>query len=283
MNIQKHSENVHSICHQWCIERQTIAFVPTMGNLHAGHLKLVEKAQQLADKIVVSIFVNPLQFGENEDYSVYPRTIDEDREKLADHVVDLLFVPEVHDIYPNAPSESTIVEVPTLSGILCGASRPRHFSGVATVVNKFFNIIQPNIAVFGKKDFQQLMIIKRMVNDLNMPLTIVGEETIREQDGLATSSRNAYLTTDERERAPLLFHSLSKAKQRILSGDKQFTDIEDAMKLTLNQQKLTTEYFSIRNATDLIVADVNTKDFVVLAAVYLGSTRLIDNLSFSLK
>lgn len=283
MNIQTQGKDVHSICQQWFIDGKTIAFVPTMGNLHAGHLKLVEKAQQVADKVVVSIFVNPLQFGENEDYLIYPKTIDLDCEKLADHVVDLLFVPEVEDIYPSKLSAATFIEVPSLSEILCGVSRPRHFRGVATIVNKLFNIVRPTVALFGKKDFQQFMVIRRMVSDLNMSITIVGVETVREPDGLAMSSRNAYLKPGERELAPLLFNSLSKAMESILSGDKHYSDIEAAMKRLLDQADLNTEYFSIRNAIDLSVADAATEEFVVCVAVYLGSTRLIDNLSFSLK
>ena len=230
MNIQTQGKDVHSICQQWFIDGKTIAFVPTMGNLHAGHLKLVEKAQQVADKVVVSIFVNPLQFGENEDYLIYPKTIDLDCEKLADHVVDLLFVPEVEDIYPSKLSAATFIEVPSLSEILCGVSRPQHFRGVATIVNKLFNIVRPTVALFGKKDFQQFMVIRRMVSDLNMSITIVGVETVREPDGLAMSSRNAYLKPGERELAPLLFNSLSKAMESILSGDIFFFQAEDGIR-----------------------------------------------------
>ncbi len=283
MNIQKYRQDVRAICRQWFVDGHTIAFVPTMGNLHAGHLKLVEKAKKIADKVVVSIFVNPLQFGESEDYLIYPKTIELDCEKLADHVIDLLFIPEVEDIYSGKLSAATFIEVPSLSDMLCGVSRPGHFRGVATIVNKFFNIVQPTVALFGKKDFQQLMVIKRMVSDLNMPITIVAVETVREPDGLAMSSRNAYLKPDERELAPLIFNSLSTAMQRILSGDKRYSDIEAAMTCLLDQANLKTEYFCIRNAIDLSAADAATEEFVVLAAVYLGSTRLIDNLSFSLK
>jgi len=215
MNIQEHAHDVSAICRQWCKEGETIAFVPTMGNLHAGHLRLVDKAKQRADKVVVSIFVNPLQFAKNEDYSMYPRTIDQDCEKLADYAVDLLFVPETKNIYPDDLDQTTFIDVPTLSSILCGVSRPKHFRGVATVVNKLFNIVQPNIAVFGKKDFQQLVIIKRMVEDLNMPITVVGEDTVREEDGVAMSSRNVHLNSEERKRASTLYQSLSIAKNEL--------------------------------------------------------------------
>jgi len=283
MNIQKYSDGVRSICQQWCLDGSSIAFVPTMGNLHAGHLQLVEAAHQIADKVVVSIFVNPLQFGENEDFLTYPKTIEQDSEKLSSHAVDLLFLPTVEEIYPAKLSAATYVEVPSLADILCGVSRPGHFRGVATIVNKLFNIVKPSVAVFGKKDYQQLMVIKCMVSDLNMPVSIMGVDTVREQDGLAMSSRNGYLSSEERSRASIIFKTLCSARDSILSGDRQYAEIEAAMTCQLNQANLRTEYFSIRSALDLSVAELLTNDFVLLTAVQLGSTRLIDNLSFTVK
>ncbi len=280
MDILKNSLDVQSTC---CQLQGTIAFVPTMGNLHAGHMQLVDAAKQLADHVVVSIFVNPLQFGESDDFSRYPRTLEQDIEKLKNLHVDLLFTPDAHHILPADINTTTFVEVPALSDILEGECRPHHFRGVTTIVNKLFNIVQPDVAVFGKKDFQQLMIIQHMVNDLNMPVSIVGEETVRESDGLAMSSRNSRLDPDERQRAPALFTALSAAQTRILSGDKNHHDIEEAMKSTLQQAGFKIDYFTIRNTANLAPVDAQTTDLVILAAVYLGSTRLIDNLSFSLQ
>ena len=284
MDILKNSLDVQSTC---CQLPGTIAFVPTMGNLHAGHMQLVDVAKRLADHVVVSIFVNPLQFGDNfgnnKDFSSYPRTLEQDIEKLKNLNVDLLFTPDGDHILPADINTTTFVEVPALSDILEGECRPHHFRGVTTIVNKLFNIVQPDMAVFGKKDFQQLMIIQQMVNDLNMPVSIVGEETVRESDGLAMSSRNSRLGADERQRAPGLFTALSEAQSRILSGDKNYHDIEDAMKSRLQQAGFSIDYFTIRNATNLAPVDAQTTDLVILAAVCLGSTRLIDNLSFSLQ
>ena len=284
MDILKNSLDVQSTC---CQLPGTIAFVPTMGNLHAGHMQLVDVAKRLADHVVVSIFVNPLQFGDNfgnnKDFSSYPRTLEQDIEKLKNLNVDLLFTPDGDHILPADINTTTFVEVPALSDILEGECRPHHFRGVTTIVNKLFNIVQPDMAVFGKKDFQQLMIIQQMVNDLDMPVSIVGEETVRESDGLAMSSRNSRLGADERQRAPGLFTALSEAQSRILSGDKNYHDIEDAMKSRLQQAGFSIDYFTIRNATNLAPVDAQTTDLVILAAVCLGSTRLIDNLSFSLQ
>lgn len=284
MDILKNSLDVQSTC---CQLPGTIAFVPTMGNLHAGHMQLVDVAKRIADHVVVSIFVNPLQFGDNfgnnKDFSSYPRTLEQDIEKLKNLNVDLLFTPDGDHILPADINTTTFVEVPALSDILEGECRPHHFRGVTTIVNKLFNIVQPDMAVFGKKDFQQLMIIQQMVNDLDMPVSIVGEETVRESDGLAMSSRNSRLGADERQRAPGLFTALSEAQSRILSGDKNYHDIEDAMKSRLQQADFNIDYFTIRNATNLAPVDAQTTDLVILAAVCLGSTRLIDNLSFSLQ
>ena len=280
MDILKNSLDVQSTC---CQLQGTIAFVPTMGNLHAGHMQLVDAAKQLADHVVVSIFVNPLQFGDSEDFSSYPRTLEQDIEKLKSLNVDLLFTPDGRHILPADINTTTFVEVPALSDILEGECRPHHFRGVTTIVNKLFNIVQPDVAVFGKKDFQQLMIIQQMVNDLNMPVSIVGEETVRENDGLAMSSRNSRLDPGERQQASVLLTALSEAQTRILSRDKDHHDIEDAMKCMLQQAGFKIDYFTSRNAANLAPVDAQTTDLVILAAAYLGSTRLIDNLSFSLQ
>lgn len=202
----------------WRAGRERIAFVPTMGNLHAGHVRLVEEARSRADRVVVSIFVNPLQFGPGEDFERYPRTLDADRKRLIGAGAELLFVPGVAEVYPRPPGEQTRVEVPGLSEILCGASRPGHFVGVATVVCKLFNMVQPDLALFGEKDYQQLMIIRRMVEDLALPVAILGVATVREADGLAMSSRNGYLTVEQRKIAPALQRSLQSVVEELVRG-----------------------------------------------------------------
>jgi pantoate--beta-alanine ligase len=234
----------------WRIEGESVAFVPTMGNLHAGHLQLVSMAKKKADQVVVSIFVNPTQFGVGEDFETYPRTEREDQEKLEAENTDLLFLPSVADIYTS--DAKTTVTVTGLSDLYCGASRPGHFSGVATIVCKLFNIVQPNIALFGLKDYQQLTVIKTMVRDLNIPVEIIGVDTVREPSGLAMSSRNGYLTEDE-QRA------------------QQF----------LQQAGFQPDYFSVCRSSDLKKAAAEDVDLVLLAAAKLGKTRLIDNIYFS--
>ncbi len=263
----------------WRARGQRIALVPTMGNLHAGHLSLVEAAQARAERVVVSIFVNPMQFNDKQDFASYPRTLEDDRRKLEDIPVDLLFLPEQAALYPRGLESSTRVTVPGLSDILCGAFRPGHFAGVTTVVCMLLNIVQPDLAVFGEKDFQQLLLIRRMAHDLHLPVEIVGMPTRREEDGLAMSSRNHYLTPEERRRAPALFQMLSRARETILqhSGACDFRDLEaDAME-RLRDRGLRPEYFSVRRAADLALAGPEDKDLVVLAAAWLGSARLIDN------
>ena len=263
----------------WRARGQRIALVPTMGNLHAGHLSLVEAAQARAERVVVSIFVNPMQFNDKQDFASYPRTLEDDRRKLEDVSVDLLFLPEQAALYPRGLESSTRVTVPGLSDILCGAFRPGHFAGVATVVCMLLNIVQPDLAVFGEKDFQQLLLIRRMAHDLHLPVEIVGMPTRREEDGLAISSRNHYLTPEERRRAPALFQVLSHARETILqhSGACDFRDLEaDAME-RLRERGLRPEYFSVRRARDLALAGPEDEDLVVLAAAWLGSARLIDN------
>lgn len=258
----------------------SVALVPTMGNLHAGHLKLVNRAKQKADKVVVSIFVNPTQFGVNEDFASYPRTEQEDQLKLATENTELLFLPAITDIY--STNVLTTVNVSGLSDIYCGASRPGHFSGVATIICKLFNIVQPDIAVFGLKDFQQFTVIKTMVNDLNIPIELMGVDTQREANGLAMSSRNNYLTDSERQIAPQLYQVLGIAQSAVLAEQHSYADIEQQAIQSLKNAGFTPDYFSICNSHDLTSATKQDKDMVILAAAKLGTTRLIDNVYFSL-
>lgn len=255
----------------------TVGFVPTMGNLHQGHLKLVRHAKQRADRVVVSIFVNPLQFGPMEDYASYPRTPQQDRELLDTAAVDLLFQPDVPEMYPRGPGSGTVVDVPGLSGILCGAFRPGHFAGVATVVTKLLSIVQPQVAVFGEKDYQQLTIVRRLVADLCLPTEILAAATVREKDGLAMSSRNRYLTAAGREVAPRLYQTLLGAKQRVESGDVDFEAIQRSGMRTLEAAGFAPDYFAVVQADDLQPATASSRDLVILAAARLGKARLIDN------
>lgn len=255
-----------------------IAFVPTMGNLHAGHLTLVHEARKLADRVAVSIFVNPLQFGAGEDFASYPRTFERDRELLLDAGVDLLFAPTPELMYPRPAALQTRVEVPGLSDLLCGASRPGHFVGVATVVCKLFNMVQPNVALFGRKDYQQLAVIRRMTEDLDLPVRVVGVPTVREADGLAMSSRNGYLTPEERALAPALYLVLQEAAAVIQRGSRDFAAVEHRAVAALQGAGLRPDYFSVCRAADLHPAQPEDSDLVLLAAAYLGKARLIDNL-----
>lgn len=260
----------------WRLNGASIAFVPTMGNLHPGHLQLVDVAKTKADKVVVSIFVNPSQFGVGEDYESYPRTEREDRQKLDEADADLLFLPDVAEIY--APDAQTVVSVTGLSGLYCGASRPGHFNGVATVVCKLFNIVQPDTALFGLKDFQQLTVIRAMVRDLNIPVEIIGVATVREAEGLAMSSRNGYLSSEEKKVAPLLYRSLCMARDAILTGNRRYAEIEQQAMMFLEQAGFRPDYFSVCRDSDLKKAVPEDESLVILVAASLGKTRLIDNL-----
>jgi pantoate--beta-alanine ligase len=261
----------------WHAEGRRIAFVPTMGNLHAGHMSLIEAARQHGDRFVASIFVNPMQFGPNEDYAHYPRTPRDDERMLAAAGCDLMFMPDVEEIYPNGPENAARVEVPVLSSILDGEFRPGHFQGVATVVTKLLNIVAPDAAVFGEKDFQQLTVIRRMVADLCMPVTIIGAATVREADGLALSSRNQYLTAAERELAPLIYRQLKHARTRLLAGAAhREAEVEGLTELAAAGFR--PDYFAVRDARDLQPATANSRELVVLVAARLGKARLIDNL-----
>ncbi len=260
----------------------TIAFVPTMGNLHEGHLDLVRKARSRCDVVVVSIFVNPLQFGPGEDLDAYPRTLAADKEKLFAEGVNMLFAPAVDEIYPEGMARQTQVVVPDLSETLCGSSRPGHFNGVTTVVTKLFNIVQPDVAVFGEKDFQQLSIVRKMVTDLCMPIEIVGVRTVREEDGLAMSSRNGYLTPAQRRLAPLIHETLLSCREAIACGFDNFLQLESHARMKLLQAGFEPDYLAIRDARTLRAVTENTEEIAILAAARLGSTRLIDNVRLSL-
>ncbi len=261
---------------------QSIAFVPTMGNLHEGHLDLVRKARDLCDVVVVSIFVNPLQFGANEDLDAYPRTMAADKEKLFSEGVQVLYAPGVEEIYPEGMAAQTIVHVPALGDTLCGSSRPGHFDGVTTVVSKLFNIVQPDVAVFGEKDFQQLSIVRKMVEDLCMPIRIVGVATSRAEDGLALSSRNGYLTAEQREIAPVLHQILNSCREAIACGFDNFLQLESHARMKLLQAGFDPDYFAIRDARTLLAVTEDTEEIAILAAARLGATRLIDNVRLSL-
>ncbi len=261
----------------WQISGEKISFVPTMGNLHAGHLKLVEEAKKYATKVVVSIFVNPLQFGPDEDLDAYPRTLKEDAEKLEALGVDLLFLPNAEDIYPRGLEQQTFVEVPGISYMICGASRPGHFRGVATIVSKLFNMVQPNSAFFGKKDFQQLQVIKAMVTDLSMNLKIYGVDTERAEDGLALSSRNGYLSEEQRKIAPVLYQQIKALASLLESGRRDFSTIIREAKQNLAEAGFKVDYIELRAAESLMPPSHEDTNLVILAAAFLGKTRLIDN------
>lgn len=262
-----------------------ISFIPTMGNLHAGHLQLVEIARQHASCVVVSIFVNPLQFGANEDFGSYPRTLEADCEKLKAAGTNIVFAPAVTEMYANFDgqhlNQSMTVTPPPIADTLCGASRPGHFTGVATVVMKLFNIVQPDFAVFGKKDFQQLFIIKKMVEQFNMSIKIIAGDTIREPSGLAMSSRNGYLSAEEKTTAAQLQQSLKQIVHSVQQGNTDFAALTAAASRTLTDHGWRVDYVAICSAKTLLPAKLDDQALVVLAAARLGNTRLIDNIDFS--
>ncbi|HWD33284.1 MAG TPA: pantoate--beta-alanine ligase [Pseudomonas sp.] len=263
-------------------EGKRIGFVPTMGNLHSGHAALVTKAAQRVDFVVASIFVNPLQFGPSEDLDKYPRTLAADQEKLLQAGCHLLFAPTVEEMYPDGMDGQTRVNVAQLSEGLCGASRPGHFEGVATVVSKLFNMVQPDLAVFGQKDFQQLAVIRALVRDLNMPIQIIGEPTVRAEDGLALSSRNGYLSEEQRAIAPALYRLLSQMANAIEHGERDYPTLIANAQQQLEQAGFRPDYLEIRQALNLRPATADDRDLVILVAAFLGATRLIDNLHLNL-
>jgi pantoate--beta-alanine ligase len=256
-----------------------IGFVPTMGNLHSAHIELVKIAQQNCDVVVTSIFVNPLQFGLNEDWDKYPRTLAADSAKLGAVGCNYLFCPDEKEIYPNGMAEQTRVIVPTMTDVLCGASRPGHFEGVTTVVTKLFNIVQPDEAVFGIKDFQQLAVIRRMVEDLCIPVKITAGDIFREADGLAMSSRNGFITADERPKVAILNRSLNAIKQAIVDGRRDFTVLVDEARTQIEAGGFRVDYISICNSRTLEMAAHDDREITILGAMYTQGARLIDNVS----
>ncbi|HHN8641195.1 TPA: pantoate--beta-alanine ligase [Escherichia coli] len=259
------------------MEGKRVALVPTMGNLHDGHMKLVDEAKARADVVVVSIFVNPMQFDRPEDLARYPRTLQEDCEKLNKRKVDLVFAPSVKEIYPNGTETHTYVDVPGLSTMLEGASRPGHFRGVSTIVSKLFNLVQPDIACFGEKDFQQLALIRKMVADMGFDIEIVGVPIMRAKDGLALSSRNCYLTAEQRKIAPGLYKVLSSIADKLQAGERDLDEIITIAGQELNEKGFRADDIQIRDADTLLEVSENSKRAVILVAAWLGDARLIDN------
>ena len=262
---------------EWHMKGETVAFVPTMGNLHLGHLTLVKEAKSRADHVVASIFVNPMQFGQNEDLDAYPRTLVADQDALIAAGAELLFTPTPSIIYPKGMEAQTYVEVPLISDQLCGESRPGHFRGVATIVCKLFNIVQADIAIFGQKDFQQLLVIKTMVEDLSMPIEIVGVETIREPSGLAMSSRNGYLTATQKQQAAILKQTLDRMANELHAGAR-LAEVIDTAEQSIAAAGFTHDYLDIRDTSTFNKASNFDRELVILVAAYMGNTRLIDNL-----
>jgi pantoate--beta-alanine ligase len=270
MNTVKSVRELRAAVAQARAEGKQIAFVPTMGNLHAGHAALVEKAAQRADFVVASIFVNPLQFGPSEDLDKYPRTLLDDQEKL------------VEEMYPHGTDGQTRVSVPGISEGLCGTSRPGHFEGVATVVSKLFNMVQPDLAIFGQKDFQQLAVIRTLVRDLNMPIQIIGEPTVRADDGLALSSRNGYLSAEQRAVAPVLYRSLQTMAAAIQAGERDYSKLISAAQAQHSAVGFRPDYLEVRESNHLRPATADDRQLVILLAAVIGNTRLIDNLELEL-
>ena len=262
---------------------QRIALVPTMGNLHAGHMSLIETARQHANFVVASIFVNPLQFGPNEDLDSYPRTLADDQHALQTAGCQLLFTPTVEQMYPHGMQGQTRVQVADVSEGLCGGSRPGHFDGVATVVTKLFNMVQPDVAVFGEKDYQQLAVIRKMTAELNMPVEIVGAPIVRSSDGLALSSRNGYLDAAQRTTAPALYRCLQQSVAGIQQGRRDYHAIVQEAANQLRAAGMRPDYIELRQADSLQPATADSSELVILGAAFLGTTRLIDNIAFAVK
>ncbi len=262
---------------RWRQAGKRIALVPTMGNLHDGHLTLVDEARQRADVVVVSVFVNPMQFDRADDLARYPRTLQDDCEKLNRHGVDLVFAPAPQAIYPQGTENQTFVEVPVLSALLEGASRPGHFRGVATIVSKLFNLVQPDVACFGEKDFQQLAIIRKLVADMGFDIDIVGVPTVRAKDGLALSSRNGYLTADERRLAPGLSQVMQSMAERLSNGERHIDEIIEQANAALQEKGFRPDGLAIYDASTLQPLTVESQRAVILMAAWLGNARLIDN------
>jgi pantoate--beta-alanine ligase len=277
MQIVHELPQLRSVIAGWHREGQRIAFVPTMGNLHAGHLSLLAAARAVSTRTVVSIFVNPIQFGQGEDYARYPSTLEADRMQLEAAGLDLLFAPDLGVLYPGGFEQHLRIVVPVLDSILCGAFRPGHFSGVATVVAKLFANVQPDLALFGEKDYQQVLVVRRLVADLCLPIEVLAMPIIREPNGLAMSSRNQYLTAEERERAAVIHRTLLEAATAV-GRNESLDSIEATSSATLASAGFRPEYVSIRRAVDLALPGADDVDLRILAAAWLGAARLIDNL-----
>lgn len=276
----EHSSDMRRRSREWRTVGETVVLVPTMGNLHEGHLSLVRLARNVADRVVVSIFVNPTQFGPDEDFGAYPRTLAEDRAKLeSEDLVDALFVPDEAEVYPFGLEDAVRFEMPALARELCGASRPGHFDGVAAVVCRLLNIVEPEAVVLGRKDYQQLVLIARLVADLGLGVQVVSGPTQRHDDGLAMSSRNRYLTADERERAPVLHAALADVRDAVRGGARDFARLESDARARLREAGFGPDYVEVRRAADLgaPAEDAAPGELIVLAAAWLGAARLIDN------
>lgn len=283
MKITHTIEELRSVLRGFRAQGERIAFIPTMGDLHAGHLSLVREGKKHAERTVVSIFVNPLQFGANEDFDAYPRMLEQDAGKLTTIGADVVFAPSVLEVYPAGRTQATSVHVAGLSDILCGAARPGHFSGVATVVSKLFNIVGADVALFGEKDFQQLRVIQTLVADLCFPVRIIPVPTMREPDGLALSSRNRYLTPEERQRAPALYRALRQVAEAITPGRRDYKDLCRQAAENIAAAGFRGDYIEVRRASDLLEPAPGDIDLVVLAAAWLGRARLIDNIQVRLR
>jgi pantoate--beta-alanine ligase len=282
MHVVHTTAELHAALEPWRRARETIAFVPTMGNLHAGHGSLVDKARELGECVVVSIFVNPLQFGPHEDFDKYPRTLEADCALLKKAKADVVWAPSVQDMYPGGyPPATTVTVQGPLTEVLCAPFRPGHFAGVATVVNILFNRVRPDLAVFGEKDYQQLAVIRQMVADLGLPVRVVGAPTLREDDGLAMSSRNQYLSPDERRRAARLHEVLHWVAGGVRAGRRDYPTLSKEGQALLVKAGFNPQYLEVR-AGDLGPPDEKTRDFVVLTAAFMGTTRLIDNIQVRL-
>jgi pantoate--beta-alanine ligase len=278
MQVVSTRDELRELHESWRHQGDHVALVPTMGNLHEGHLSLVELARQHAERVVVTVFVNPTQFGEGEDFEEYPRTLKRDTQRLKKLEADVLFTPDVDTVYPFGIDKATVVSVPGLTRNFCGASRPGHFDGVTSVVARLFALVQPDVAVFGQKDYQQQLVIRHMTADLSLPIRIITAPTVREADGLAMSSRNQYLSEAERAVAPQLHASLEAIGSELQSGKRNFDELENAARAKLEAAGFVPDYIAIRRAENLEPPDRDCDEIVVLAAAHLGKARLIDNI-----
>ena len=278
MQVITSREELREVHESWRHHGEDVALVPTMGNLHAGHLSLVELARQHAERVVVSVFVNPTQFGVGEDFDDYPRTLKRDTQRLRKLEADVLFTPDVETVYPFGIDKATVVSVPGLTRNFCGASRPGHFDGVTTVVARLFALVQPDVAVFGQKDYQQQLVIRHMTSDLSLPIRIITAPTVREADGLAMSSRNQYLSEAERAVAPQLHASLEAIGNELQNGKRNFDELEEGARRQLEAVGFEPDYVAVRRAANLEPPDRDCDEIVVLAAAQLGKARLIDNI-----